>query len=108
MPLLTTVYAAVNAISGEPPPLSELNTVFANIVTVSVALAGLALLFTLITAGFKWTTAQGDPKKLQQAQHTLAFALIGFVLLASAVLILQLIAKFTGVNTILNFSINQP
>jgi hypothetical protein len=98
---------AVNFITGgDAPTLNQLETVFGNVIFASVSLAGIALLFTLISGGFKWATSSGDPKKLQSAQNTLGFGIVGFILLLSSVLILMLIREITGVD-VLNFTIIQ-
>jgi hypothetical protein len=104
---LTTPVLAVNFITGgDAPTLNQLETVFGNVIFASVSLAGIALLFTLISGGFKWATSSGDPKKLQSAQNTLGFGIVGFILLLSSVLILMLIREITGVD-VLNFTIIQ-
>lgn len=88
-----------------PKPLTGLEGVFSNVLNVAIALGGIALFIMLLVGGFGYITAGGDAKKAAGAQQTITWAILGLVFLASAYLILRLIAQFTGVNEILNFKI---
>jgi len=94
-------------INNDPAELRDLETIFANLVAAAVGLAGLGLLFTIVSGGIKWATASGNPKKLQQAQHTIGFAVMGFILFVAATLFLRLVEQFTGVNITI-FQIFEP
>lgn len=82
-----------------PPPagLKEIEQVFTRFISVAVGLTFIATLVLLIWAGFKYLTSGGEPKNIQQAHHTVAWALLGIFFLAIAWLILQLVENFTGV-----------
>lgn len=80
-----------------PAGLKEIEQVFKNIISVVVGLAFIATLVVLIWAGFKYLISGGEPKAVQAAHHTVAWALLGILLLATAWLTLQLIENFTGV-----------
>ncbi len=73
-----------------------LEPLFGNIITVAATVAGVALFMWLIIGGFKYLTSGGDPKKLEEAKHTLTYAFLGFVLIVSAYIILNIIATFFG------------
>ena len=88
-------------------PLSELGAVFSNIVQVALGLGGIVLFIMLLSGGFKYITAGGDPKGIEGAKKTLTYAIGGMVLLAMAFLILRFIQEFTGVD-ITNFRIYLP
>lgn len=90
----------------EPPAqLTDLEGIFANVLQAAIALAGVALFIMLLVGGIKYITSGGDSKAAASAQQTITWAIIGIVLLASAYLILRLIANFTGIDAILNFQI---
>ncbi len=91
--------------SSNPPQLSELTDVFGNALTAFLGLGGILLFVMLVTGGFQFMTAGGDPKAISQAWKTLTFALIGLILVATAYLILTFVADFTGANSILEFNI---
>lgn len=78
------------------PKLSELETVFRNVVGVVTGFAGIVLFIMLVVGGFQWLTAQGDPKGIEGAQKTLTYAIGGIILIALGFLILKLIETFTG------------
>lgn len=78
--------------------LCALETLFENIVRISVYLVGLAAFITFIVGGIKYLTSGGDPKGTQQAQQTITMAIAGLFLLAAAWLILKFIKDFTGVD----------
>lgn len=83
--------------------LDEIQQVFSSVVSVVVGLAFIAMLFLLITGGFKYLTSGGEPKALQNAHQTVTWALLGIFFMAVAWLLLQLIHAFTGIDvTIFN------
>jgi uncharacterized membrane protein len=89
------------------PAISGLNTVFANVLEVALAFAGIVLFIMLLVGGFKYLTSGGDPKSVQGAKNALSWAIIGFVLVASAFLILRFIEYFTGAN-VTDFNVFRP
>lgn len=89
----------------EPAQLFELTNVFGNALTAFLGLGGIILFVMLVTGGFQFMTAGGDPKKLAASWATITFALVGLVLVTGAYLILTFIADFTGASSILNFDV---
>lgn len=106
-PLVKTIYAQ-DPPGGPPAELSGLEDVFGNVVGVAIGIAGVALFIMLVIAGYKYISAGSDAKSAEGAKNTLTYAIYGIVLLALAYLIMRLIANFTGVESILNFQIEQP
>lgn len=78
--------------------ISCLEPLFSNVVAAMVSLAGVALFVMLIVGGYNFLFSAGDPKKLEQATHTITNAIIGLVVIISAYLILKTISVFTGVD----------
>ncbi|HSX48979.1 MAG TPA: hypothetical protein VLE44_01855 [Candidatus Saccharimonadales bacterium] len=89
-------------------PLTGLQDIFKNIVSVAIGIAGIGLFVMLVIGGFSYLTAGGDTGKVEGAKKTLTYAIAGMVLIALSFLILRLISSFTGVGGILNFQIRQP
>jgi hypothetical protein len=61
-------------------------------------IAGIILLFNIISSGFKMMTSQGDPKALQGAQAKLTTSAIGIVILFTSFWIVKIIMQFFGLN----------
>ncbi|MCL5095814.1 MAG: pilin [Patescibacteria group bacterium] len=92
--------------TNEVATIQGLECVFQNIVSVALALAGLAVFLMLLAGGLKYLTSGGDPKAQESAKNTLTYAILGLVLMVAAFLILSLIANFTGLkDSLLNFTI---
>ncbi|HJX59327.1 hypothetical protein A2V61_01770 [Candidatus Woesebacteria bacterium RBG_19FT_COMBO_47_8] len=87
-----------NAITNGVVQLRYLECVFGNVVNIALAFAGIILFIMLISGGFKYITAGGDPKGIEGAKKTLTYAIGGIVLIALSFLILQFIKQFTGAN----------
>ena len=83
-----------------PPPntLCQLEDVIANIISVSVSLAAIALFIMLVFGGIRYLSSGGDPKGTQQAKSTITYAIIGMSLMVIAWFILLFIQTFTGTN----------
>lgn len=100
-------YVTPPGYTGDPcaVPITGLNQIFANVVSVALGFAGISFFVLMLVAGFQWLTSGGDPARLQSARNTLTYAVGGMILVALAYLILVFIARFTGVTTILNFRV---
>lgn len=85
--------------------IQALEQVFANVLSVATAFAGLAAFIVLISGSYKWLTSGGDPKKLESAKQSLTYAFLGLILLILIWFILVFIANFTGRQELLKFSI---
>lgn len=89
----------------DPAGLTQIEDIFRNVISVSVALSFIALLVVLVIAGIKFLTSGGEPKALQSATETVTWALLGVLFLVIAWLVLQLIAEFTGLPGLMLFNI---
>lgn len=105
--IVKTIHAAVpvREQSGAAT-LVGLEDVFQNVVAVVLGFAGIALFIMLIVGGYKWITAGGDPKGVEEAKKTLTYAIGGLVLIALALLIIRFIHEFTGAS-VMDFKIFQ-
>ena len=88
-------------------PLTELETIFANILNVITVLAGFAVLLILVIGAFRYMTAQGDPKAVGAARSHITWAFIGLFFIVVAWLIILLLDQFTGIN-LTTFTITEP
>lgn len=91
-----------------PAKISDLGTIFSSVVGYALGFAGVVLFILLIVGGFKYITSGGDPKAIESAKGTLTSAFMGLVIILVSYLIMVLISKITGVNSILNFSVVLP
>jgi len=86
---------------GIPSYLRELGGVGVLISTLysnALVIAGIIFVGLLIFAGWGILTAQGDAQKFQQSQNIITFALVGFILIIAAYLIVRLIEKSLSLN----------
>ena len=77
----------------------------ANVLSVSLALIGLAGFVMLIIGSLRWMTSGGNSQNVDKSKKTMTFAIVGLVLALSSYMIINLIAQFTGVNVITEFII---
>ena len=77
----------------------------ANILSVAVTFIGLAGFVMFLIGSFTYLLSGGNSKGVDSARQTFTFAVIGLVVALSAIIILNLVASFTGVQGILNFNI---
>jgi len=100
--MLSTVLAQISKIpsagSGDAATLDEFEVVFGNVVFILLGFAGIILFITLVMGGFKYITAGSDQKAAGSARQTITYAVLGFVLVAMALLIIRVLEFFTGVN----------
>ncbi len=79
-----------------------------NVLKLAGAIAGLFFLFQIITSGFAYISANGDPKKTEAAWTKIWQSLIGIIIVASAFVITSVVGSFIGIDNILNPTIPTP
>ncbi len=75
------------------------------IVRNALVIAGIIAFVLLIVAGFQFIVGagSGDPKKFEQTRTNILIAVIGLIVIAGAVWIVQIVQKITGPINGLNF-----
>lgn len=100
--LTGSTYAASDGVA----TLSDLENMAKRLISTMGVLAGIALFVALVIGGFTFLFSGGDAKKLEKARNGITYAIIGIVVIAGAYLIIQLLAQFTGVESIKTFNLN--
>lgn len=78
--------------------IQGLECLLANILSVFIALIGMAAFVMVLIAGFRYLVSGGNSKGTEQARSTLTMAILGIVVALSAFIILNLLTAFTGVD----------
>ena len=87
---------------------SKLGDVIDIILPYVFGASALALLIYLILGGFQYMFSKGDPKAAQSAQAKITNALIGFVIIVLAFLIVRLLGRVLGLQNTLFGTIFKP
>ena len=85
--------------------IQGLQCLIANILSVFLTTLGITGFIMLIVGSMRWMLSGGNSQNVDKAGKTMTFAVVGIVVSLSSFIILRLIAEFTGVQTILNFTI---
>jgi hypothetical protein len=70
-----------------------------------LTLVGIAGFLMMIFSGIRILMSGGDSGAVEKSKNSITYAVVGLVLALSAFIILNLVAEFTGVSTILEFVI---
>ncbi|MEI8360564.1 MAG: pilin [bacterium] len=63
---------------------SDVDPIIQNVISIILSFLGVIFLILTIYAGYLWMTAQGDPKKVEQAKDILTRAVIGLIIVVSS------------------------
>ncbi|OGY27600.1 MAG: hypothetical protein A3F33_02375 [Candidatus Woykebacteria bacterium RIFCSPHIGHO2_12_FULL_43_10] len=78
--------------------ISEVRGLTTTLISWLILVAGLMSLIYLVIGGFKWLSAQGDPKALSAAQQTIVGAIIGFLITFAAYWIIEILQTIFGIS----------
>lgn len=67
------------------------------VINFGTKFAGVVLLFFIVYSAVKFITSSGDPGKIASARKSLTYALIGFILITGAFLIISFVSKITQI-----------
>lgn len=88
----------VDSANPDVATIQGLECLFANVLSVITLVAGLVFFFMLISGGFQYFMAAGDPKRAAAVQSQLTSSVVGLIGVIASFFILRLIQNFTGVN----------
>lgn len=91
----------------QPAKISDLETIFGNIVKFALGFAAIALFLMLVLGGFNYLMSGDNPKAAEGAKKTISYAIGGLFLILVSYLILILIKTITGVD-VTQFKVTQP
>ncbi len=89
----------------EVATLQGLQCLLANILSVALTVIGIAGLLMLVIGSMKWLLSGGNAQHVEKAKNTMTYAVVGLIVALSAFIILNLVAEFTGIPSILQFTI---
>lgn len=75
----------------------------ANILSYFLTMVGIVAFLMFVVSGVRVLLSGGNSQTVDKAKSSMTFAVIGLVVALSSFIVLNLIAEFTGVKTILNF-----
>lgn len=90
---------------GDVATIQGLECLIANVFTVIITLIGLTAFIMFIVGSVQWMLSGGNTEGTKKARDTITYAVIGIVVALSAFIVLNLIAGFTGVESIKKFII---
>ena len=80
--------------------ITSISTFIKNALPYVFAIAGIGLLFMILSAGFTLLTSAGDAKKTEEGKNRLTFAIVGFVVIFVAYWIVQILGIMFDVKEI--------
>ncbi len=84
----------------EDDPGSEFGSLISRILQIILAIAAFLVLLNLVLGALGWITAGGDSGKLEKARTRMLNAVIGIIVLAAVLAILQLLFNFLNLEGI--------
>jgi hypothetical protein len=85
--------------------IQGLECLLANSLMVFITLIGLVGFLMLIVASFRYLLSGGNAKGTEAARNSITYAIIGLVVALCSFFIINIIASFTGISLLTNFSI---
>ncbi len=67
------------------------------LINAALSLLGVIFIIMIILAGFKWMTASGDPKKVEEAKENIKNSVIGLAVVLAAYAITYFVFQALGV-----------
>ncbi|KKP60610.1 MAG: hypothetical protein UR54_C0010G0003 [Candidatus Roizmanbacteria bacterium GW2011_GWA2_34_18] len=81
------------------PSVDSLGKIITKTLSFIMPMAGIILLFVLISGGYDYMMSQGNADKMKSAQAKITSGIIGFILLIVSFLIVRLIAVIFGLGS---------
>lgn len=93
-------------ISGNPT--GYINGVLQTVISIFFIFGLIYFIYHIVLAGYKMISSQGDPKKYEEAQHSLIYAFIGIAIIFSIFALLKIVGHIFGITGLDNLTIIWP
>jgi hypothetical protein len=78
----------------------SVGVIIGKVLNMFLPIAGFALLALLISSGYTYMTSAGDPKAIAKAQNGITYAIVGFIIVFSAYMIVNFFGEALGIKQI--------
>jgi len=85
--------------------IQGIGCLLANVLSVALSLLGLTGFVMIIYAAFNWMLSGGKSQEVEKSKNSITYAIIGIILALSSFIIINLIAEFTGISILRQFTI---
>ncbi len=92
-------YDVRSAAQNCPPTVNNLEGITVAVIEAMVGIAAIVFFFMILINGFNFITAMGNPDKLEGARKGLLYTVIGFALIFTAFIIMNIISNVTGLKS---------
>ncbi len=82
--------------------LNNILTIVSSVIGMLTIVASIWFLFMILFAGYEWTSAGGDTKKIATARDRIVHAFIGLVIVVGAWSLTAVVGQFFGFNTLVD------
>jgi uncharacterized membrane protein len=79
---------------------ASIGSIIGSVANIVLPIAGFALLILLISSGYAYMTSLGDPKAIAKAQSGITSAIIGFIIVFAAYIIVNYFGAALGIKQI--------
>lgn len=95
----------VDSVNTDVATIQGLQCLVANILSVFLTLVGIVAFLMVVVSAFRLLVSAGNSQATEKAKNSVTYAVVGLIVAVSAFIILNLISRFTGVESILRFQI---
>lgn len=89
-------------------PTGYVNSALQTIISIFFIFGLIYFFYHFVLSGYHMISSQGDPKKYQEAQHSLLYSLIGVGVIFSIFVILKLVGTIFGITGLDQLKITWP
>ena len=114
MSLIKPIYAAItnpvlkNSSSISSNPTAYINSVIQTVISILFIFGLIYFIYHIVLSGYKMISSQGDPKKYEEAQHSLLYAFIGIAIIFSIFALLKVVGHIFGITGLESLTITWP
>lgn len=89
-------------------PIDYTNNVIQTIITIFIMVGVIYFIWHVVMSAYHMISSQGDPKKWEEAQKSLTYAIVGIVVVLSIFIILRFIGIVFGIDSLKTLQLIWP
>ena len=89
-------------------PTGYTNGVIQTVISIFFIFGVIYFIYHVVLSGYKMISSQGDPKKYEEAQHSLIYAFVGIAVIFSIFALLKVVGSIFGITGLETLTISWP